>query len=145
MDARTSYRAAAVRGADPLRLVIFLYEQVVEDVRRALAALRRGDIETRTREINHALNVIAHLQGTLDTDLGGEVARNLHRFYNLVRKGLVEAQFQQSAELLEEQIAQLVTVREAWLEVQRVNSAPAVPPPRPSSSDIQSSVSEWSA
>ena len=145
MDARTSYRAAAVRGADPLRLVIFLYEQVVEDVRRALAALRRGDIETRTREINHALNVIAHLQGTLDTDLGGEVARHLHRFYNLVRKGLVEAQFQQSAELLEEQIAQLVTVREAWLEVQRVNSAPVVPPPRPSSSDIQSSVSEWSA
>jgi flagellar protein FliS len=145
MDARTSYREAAVRGADPVQLVVFLYEQVVEDVRRALAALLRGDVEARTREINHALKVIGHLQGTLDTERGGGVAGNLEVFYNQVRKGLVEAQFQQSAKLLEEQIAHLMVVREAWVEVQRMNPAPVLTPPRPASSDIPTSSSEWNA
>lgn len=145
MDARTSYREAAVRGADPLQLVILLYEQVVEDVRRALAALLRGDVETRTREINHALKVIGHLQGTLDTDQGGGVAGNLQIFYNQLRKGLVEAQFQQSEKLLEEQITHLMIVREAWVEVQRVNSSLGVTPPRPASSDRRTPASDWSA
>ena len=34
MDARSSYREVAVRGASPVRLVICLYEQAIEDLRR---------------------------------------------------------------------------------------------------------------
>ena len=53
---------------------------------------------------------------------GGEVARNLARFYGLVRAGLIEAQLKQSSSLLEQQISQLVTVHEAWLEVERATA-----------------------
>ena len=45
MNPSLSYREAAVAGASPLRLVILLYEQGLEDLRRALAAQNRGDIE----------------------------------------------------------------------------------------------------
>ena len=62
MSASLSYREAAVRGASPVRLVILLYEQVIEDLRRALSAQRNGDIEGRTRAINHAILVISHLR-----------------------------------------------------------------------------------
>ena len=62
MDARSSYREAAVRGASPVRLIICLYEQAIEDLRRAVVAMDKGAIEIRTREINHALLVIAQLQ-----------------------------------------------------------------------------------
>lgn len=127
MDARSSYRETSVRGASPVRLVICLYEQAIEDLRRAVIALEKGDIEARTRGINHALMVIAQLQGSLDMGRGGEVARNLERFYNLVRIGLIEAQQKQSARILEQQISQLVTVHEAWLEVERATSAPVTP------------------
>src|ERR1700758_1788645 len=96
MNPRTSYREVAVRGASPVRLVICLYEQAIEDLRLAVIALEKGDIETRTRGINHALTVLAQLQGSLDMERGGEVARNLSRFYNLVRSGLTEAQLKQS-------------------------------------------------
>jgi flagellar protein FliS len=125
MDARSSYREAAVRGASPVRLVICLYEQTIEDLRRAVIAQEKGDIEARTRGINHALAVIAQLQGSLDMERGGEVAKNLARFYSLVRSGLTEAQVQQSIRILEQQISQLATVHEAWLEVERATSAPA--------------------
>ena len=119
MDPRLSYREAAVRGATPVGLVVLLYEQVIEDLRRALAAFGRKDIETRTREINHAILVIGHLQATLDKEQGREAAVNLERFYDQLRAGLVQAQCQQSAALLEQQISHLMLVHEAWREVER--------------------------
>jgi|SRR5271165_1918894 len=124
MDARSSYRETAVRGASPVRLVICLYEQAIEDLRQAIIALEKGDIEARTRGINHALMVIAQLQGSLDIKRGGEVAKNLARFYGLLRSGLVEAQMKQSTRILKQQISQLVVVHEAWLEVERIAAAP---------------------
>lgn len=103
-----------------MRLVILLYEQAVEDLRRAVAAHRRKDVETRTREIKHALVVIGHLQSSLDKNRGGRVAENLECFYSQLRLGLVEAQSRQSTALLEKQIALLIKVREAWCDVERM-------------------------
>jgi flagellar protein FliS len=148
MDARSSYREATVRGASPVRLVLCLYEQAIEDLRCAVIALEKGDIESRTRAVNHALSVIAQLQGSLDMKRGGEVAKNLDRFYGVVRVGLIEAQTKQLARILEQQISQLATVHEAWLEVERVTGAPgsgAVLQIQPDLSPPKISVSEWNA
>jgi len=130
MDARFSYREAAVRGASPVQLVIYLYDQAIEDLRRALVALGKRDVEGRTLAINHTLKVIGQLEGTLDMERGGAVAGNLHRFYDSVRKGLMQAQARQSAKILQEQIQQLATVRDAWIEVERseTGSAPSAAP-----------------
>lgn len=142
MNPGLSYRETAVAGASPVRLVILLYEQVVEDLRRALDAQRHNDVEGRTREINHAILVLGHLQATLDKDQGGRVSSNLERFYEQVRVGLVEAQFQQSELALEQQISCVMRVHDAWCEVERsVNPNPVRPqPPEPDRSS-----SGWSA
>jgi flagellar secretion chaperone FliS len=123
MNPALQYREAAVAGAHPVRLVILLYEQAVADLRRAMAAQAKSDIEERTREINHAIQVIGHLQATLDKDEGGNVAVILDRFYEQVRCGLVEAQCKQSASLIERQIAHLLQVHEAWCAVERAMSS----------------------
>jgi flagellar secretion chaperone FliS len=128
MDARSTYREAVVRGASPVRLVICLYEQAIEDLRGARLALEKGDIEERTRKINHALMVIAQLQRSLDMERGGRVAKNLESFYNVLRTGLFEAQVRQSESLLEQQISQLALVREAWQEVEQATDAPEQSP-----------------
>jgi flagellar protein FliS len=127
-----------------VRLVVCLYEQAIEDLRKAVIAQEKGDIEARTRSINHALTVIAQLQGSLDMLRGGEVAKNLAQFYNVVRAGLLDAQAQQSTRILTRQIAQLATVHEAWLEVERVTALPnfsepaqAAPPSTPPSTPRQ--------
>jgi flagellar secretion chaperone FliS len=118
MNARLSYREAAVPGASPLRLVTLLYEQAVEDLRCAREAHRRNDIEGRTRHINHAILVIGHLQASLDKEQGGRVAENLERFYSQLRSGLVEAQCKQSAAGLEQQISRLMLVHQAWCQAE---------------------------
>jgi flagellar protein FliS len=157
MDAKTSYREAAIRGATPLQLVICLYEQAIADLRLAVVALQRGDIETRTRAINHALKVIDHLQRTLDMERGGEVARNLARFYGVVRTALSDAHRRQSAALVEQQISLLMQVHDAWCAVERASAAPAAGPQKsaervksepssfPERAASERSASEWNA
>lgn len=133
-----------------MRLVLSLYEQAIEDLRRAVIAMEKGAIEARTREINHALMVIAHLQGSLDMERGGEVAKNLARFYALVRAGLTEAQLKQSSSLLQQQIAQLVDVHEAWVVVEHGAATPNPPSPgspsdAPAISPSETSLAGWNA
>jgi len=133
-----------------VRLVICLYEQAIEDLRRAVIAQEKGDIEARTRGINHALLVISHLQGSLDMERGGEVAANLARFYNVVRAGLAEAHVKQSIRMLEQQISQLATVHEAWLEVERATTAPlpqsaGLAEAGPSTPSRETSLTDWNA
>ncbi len=138
-------------GASPVRLVICLYEQAIEDLRQAVVALEKGEIEARTRKINHAITVLGQLQGSLDMVRGGEVARNLERFYDILRAGIVEAQLKQSPRILEQQISQLVLVYEAWLEVERAASAAPLPPPQespeaaPPIASPGSPAADWSA
>ena len=127
MNARNAYRENAARGATAVGQVVLLYEQVVEDLRRALRAVEENQIEERTNAINHAMTVVSHLQNSLIFEVGGDVAPNLERYYNMVRSRLLEAQFQASQEILNEQIALLLDLRDAWIEVDRATSAPAKP------------------
>ncbi|HUK23300.1 MAG TPA: flagellar export chaperone FliS [Terriglobales bacterium] len=119
MDARSSYRQAAGRGASGVQLVVLLYEQIIHDLGRAIKAIEAGDIEARTRELNHALKVIAHLQTTLNLEVKGHVVPNLMRFYATLRARLLEAQAKASPAMLQEQIGVLLEMREAWTEVDR--------------------------
>jgi|SRR5579864_6069270 len=146
MDPSRAYREAAVRGATSVRLVTLLYEQAIEDLRRALTAHARGDIEGRTREISHAMLVLGHLQATLDQERGGQVATNLEKFYIQVRAALLEAQCRQSTKTIEQQISHLMLVRDAWEQVERANTA-ALAPLAPSSTPEPSlhSTTDWKA
>ena len=115
-----------------MQLVVMLYEQIVEDLRRAIRAIDENRIEVRTNAINHAVVIIGHLQNKLDHTRGGEVARNLERFYNVSRQKLLEAQFVASKEILTEQISLLLDLRDAWTQVDQAEaarSAPAAAPP----------------
>jgi flagellar protein FliS len=124
-DPKLVYRGTAVDNATPVRLVVLLYEQLIEDLRRAAVAVTNGDIETRTGELRHALEVLAQLQGRLDMEQGGEVAKNLDKFYDALRARLLAAQFKASADILRQEITNLLAIREAWLEVERATAPPS--------------------
>jgi flagellar protein FliS len=132
MDARAHYREAAVRGARPVLLVVLLYEQMIEDLRQAVQAIEKNKIELRTNKINHAIFVIGNLQSSLNKQAGRQVALNLERFYQQLRFNLIQAQIHASPAILSQQITDLMSLREAWLEVDRAGVA--MPNPEPASS-----------
>lgn len=148
IDPQNAYRESAARGATPVGRVVLLYEQVVRDLQLALRAIQANQIEDRTNAINHALVVISHLQGSLNFELGGNVAPTLDRYYNMLRRKLLEAQFQTSKEILNEQITLLLDLRDAWIEVDRSTSEPSSPSPETAAGapdNTPRAAGEWSA
>lgn len=147
MDARTAYRRADASGrCHPVHLVVLLYEQAVQDLQRAMVAMREGDIERRTNELDHALLVIGQLQATLDLVRGGEVARNLDRFYGVVSASLMEAQVKGSSTILERQIGNLLSLREAWLELEKTHTSEEAPTILDATADAAGTArADWSA
>jgi flagellar protein FliS len=126
---RTVYRENDVRGASSVRLVVLLYEQLIQDLVRAAQAIEENDIELRTKILNHAILVIAHLQSPLNFAQGGKVAKDLDHFYNVLRHNLVQVQFQPTRHAIQQQITDVQALREAWIEVDRAEK-PAAPASR---------------
>jgi len=144
-DAGRIYQSSAIQGATPIELVILLYDAVIQDLGRALAAMRSGEIERRTTEVGHALLVLQQLQGTLDFERGGSAARQFEQFYNLVRAKLLEAQMRGSPELLREQLCYLSEVRECWIQSQSRSQAQASPASVPDAAKQEIKRGEWRA
>lgn len=118
MNPKRAYQEAAVRGASPVKLTILLYDQLIHDVSRAAEALQASRVEQCAQQVGHAVAVIGYLQATLRYDTGRDVARNLGRFYTMLREKLMEAQVRSSCNILGELQQQLMEVREAWIKVE---------------------------
>ena len=128
-SAAFAYQQSNARGASPVGQVVALYDTILRDFHRALAALEAGHVETRVFELNHALSVIGELQGVLDFEQGGEAAKSLDRFYNVTRPMILDANVSASREAILNLIELYQGVRRAWQEVERkvpAGSTPAV-------------------
>ena len=117
-DPRRAYQETAVHGAKPVRLTILLYEQIIQDVNRAAEAISARNFEAVARDVSHATGVIGYLQATLQREKGAAVARNLSKFYTMLREQLMEAQVRCSREILDQLRENMIEVREAWLKVE---------------------------
>lgn len=122
MDIQQSYREATVQGANPVALVVRLYEQMIEDLRQVSKAIDNKDIRLRTQRIKHVILVIGHLQSSLDFDRGGKVARDLENFYDVLRQNLIYLQVNPTKRGVTQLITDLLAVREAWIEVERAEN-----------------------
>jgi flagellar protein FliS len=129
-DPARAYRESAVRGASPVGLIVILFEETLRSIRKAQRALKENNIERRTLELTHAVEVIGHLQSSLDFEKGGEVARKLSRFYDVARAKILEANIRADDATLEWLASELSGHIEAWQEVDReLTSSEAEPLP----------------
>lgn len=122
-----SYRRAAVENASSVGLIIILYDVLIGDLRQAVNAIERKNIADRSKAIKHAFLVLQQLEGSLDWENGGEAAKNLSKFYAVMRGKIFEAHAKISSGILNEQVALLLDVRQAWEKVDPAK--PATPAP----------------
>ncbi|HUN90339.1 MAG TPA: flagellar protein FliS [Terriglobales bacterium] len=118
-----NYVSESAAGVSPVGIVIRVYENIVSDLGRAVNAVRDGDIEKRSLQLDHALLLIAHLESALDLERGGQPARLLGKFYSLARNRIVQAQMKQSGKILEEIANDFLSIREAWVQVEQQEAA----------------------
>jgi flagellar secretion chaperone FliS len=114
-----AYRQSSVQGSTPLGRVVMLYDGAITFLNRALAAIEAGDIQKKTDHLKRALAIFAQLEGSLNFEQGGEVARTLKAFYSYARTQALKASLENSLEMLRALIQEFTEVRDAWQEGER--------------------------
>jgi flagellar protein FliS len=139
------YRRSQIRGASSVECTIMLYDLAIADLRKAIQCIDDGDIEGRTNALVHSLHVLAHLQGSLQMESGGEAAKHLYSFYSLARAKVLEGQMKCRAKLLSEIVEAMLRVRTMWEEVKQDAKAAGMPEPWPIPQEPSCVSSAWSA
>ena len=142
-----TYLRAAVQNASPAGLVIILFDLLINDLRRVIEAMQKGDIEKRSTELKHAFLLLQQLEGSLDMENGGDAAIHFSRFYSAVRSKLMEAHVKVSPEIVNRQIDLLFDVRQAWQQIDQPNlsAATAAIPSSSAGAEESTMTASWSA
>ena len=96
-----AYQEAAVGNANPIELVIMLYDVLARDLHGAIEAMEAGNIELRSAKLKHGFLALQQLEGSLNMDDGGEMAVTMSRYYSMLRAQMMKAQIEQDAAVLE--------------------------------------------
>jgi len=112
-----TYQAHALEGASGVELTIALYDGIIRFMHRAIEAVERKDVEARRAAVKRAMDIVIHLQATLNKDVGGKPAESLSDFYVAMFALMLQGSQANSAKKFEQVIANVRNVREAWKQV----------------------------
>jgi flagellar protein FliS len=111
------YREVAVKTANPIQLVVMLYDAAICSLKEAREHIDRKNIAGRSRSINKCLSIISELQSCLNLKAGGEIAASLNRLYDYMKRRIFTANVEQSSQPLAEIEKLLEDLRSAWSEL----------------------------
>lgn len=121
-QAAQQYKSTNVTTANPLTLVLMMYDGAVRFIRQGITAIEERDYEAANNNLGRAQDIVAELAAALD--LGqGEIAENLQRMYDYMHSRLIEGNVRKDVEPLQEVIGLLRDLREAWEQIGRGEGA----------------------
>ncbi len=122
-NAYQNYLENEVLTADPMKLVVLLYQGALDSMMAARLQTDSGNQAERAKLIGKALSIVWELNNSLDMRGGRELSAQLAQLYGYVRGRLNEARFNLSDLPLLEAEQLLGTLLEAWRQCE--NSQPA--------------------
>jgi flagellar secretion chaperone FliS len=111
------YQEVAINTANPLQLVVMLYDAAICSIKEAREHVDRKDIAGRSRAINKFNAIVTELQSCLNMKAGGEIAGSLNRLYDYMKRRSFSANVEQSSQPLAEIESLLENLRSAWSEL----------------------------
>lgn len=121
MIANKGYAAYAnnkIMTASPAELTLMLYEGAIKFCNIAIVAVEQKDIQKAHNNIMKTQNIIEEFQATLNHKYA--VANDFDSVYSYLKTRLIEANVKKDAEILEEVLQHLRTMRDTWKEVMRL-------------------------
>lgn len=111
------YQVHALEGASGVELTIALYDGIIRFMHNAIDAVEQNDVDRRRAAVKRAMDIVIHLQATLDKEVGGKAAESLGEFYVATFALMLQASQSNSRKKFERVIANVRNVREAWKQV----------------------------
>ena len=106
-----------VSGADNVQLIQMLFDGLIESLATARGHMERGYITEKSKSLSRAGRIVVGLQGALDFEKGGDIARNLNDLYSYVTRRLFHVNANNDLEALQEVHNLMNEIRSAWLQV----------------------------
>ena len=104
----------AVTTANPVQLVVLLYEGAISAIASAKGEMERRNIAEKARLINKAIDILEGLRNALEFNQGGEIAVSLNDLYLYMIQRLSTANLKNDPALLEEVSGLLTEILGAW-------------------------------
>lgn len=118
-NAYAQYNNSKILTATPAELTLMLYEGTIKFCNVAKVAIEQKNIPKAHDNIIRTQKIIDYLRQTLDTKY--PVAQDFEKIYVYLSERLVAANVKKDAEILEEVLMHLRSVRDTWKEVMRIN------------------------
>lgn len=116
--ALNQYRAMDVHSgiaeASPHRLIQMLMDGVLEKLHTAKGCMERGEFVEKGRQVGWAISLIGGLNGSLDLERGGDIARNLADLYDYMKRRLLAANSENSPAIVDEVAALMRELKAGW-------------------------------
>lgn len=107
-----------VRGADPHRLIVLLFDGAESALRQAQMHLAANNIVGKSDSITKAIEIILDgLSASLNLEEGGELANNLRALYNYMVSRLIHANIHKDAAAISEVQTLLGEIAGAWRDM----------------------------
>jgi len=103
--------------ADKVELIQMLFDGLIDSLVTAKGHIQRGSIEDKNKSLVRAGRIVLGLQGALDMEKGGDLARNLYELYSYVTRRLVHVNARNDLDALQEVHTLLNEIRQAWRDV----------------------------
>ena len=108
---------AGTAYADSVQLIQMLFDGLIDSLSAAEGQIERNEIEAKGESLNRATRILLGLQGSLDSEKGGEIATNLADLYDYCTRRLLHANLKNDLEAIQEIKRLISDVREAWTQV----------------------------
>jgi len=108
------YKKMQVETANPISLVIMLYDRAIVLLDKAKNEIAEKQYEAKNNTLNKTSDIIFELLTTLDKDKGGEIASSLANLYNFVFREITDANTNLNTKALDNAIKILSELRESW-------------------------------
>lgn len=115
MNSYQQYKKHNVMMANPMELVIMLYNGVIKKLRQAQIAIGDKDIEAANEHLQNAQNIVMELMMGLDLSYG--IAQDLLKIYEYVNHEITSINASKDANGIEPVLAILTSLRDAWEQV----------------------------
>ena len=116
-----------VTTTTPGHLVVLLYDGAITFLEQAKQEIEIRNYAKKGILISQALDIISELDGSLNTETGGEIAQNLHKLYMYCSTRLLQANLKMDITLINEVIGILSSFRSAFSEISKTQAHPSPP------------------
>jgi flagellar secretion chaperone FliS len=106
--------ALANQTAPKTRQIVMLYDGTIRFLKQAKEAIEQKNIEERYNLLVKAGEVMMALQGCLDFESGGDIAKTLYDFYASVDARILSIHRSNSTAMCDALIAEVKQMRDAW-------------------------------